>query len=149
VAIARCFTFVGEFLPLNSYYIIGNFIKSILEKKNINIYSNYKIYRSYMYADDLVRWLLKILFNSNTKCKIYNVGSDNKVLLRKIADNLAKKYDLQVCSSKIYSDKVDCYVPNVNKAKKNLKLKNNYSSFQAIKKTLNFHLKSTKINIYK
>ena len=49
VSIARCFAFVGEFLPLNSNFVIGNFIQNILKKKKINIYSNYQIYRSYMY----------------------------------------------------------------------------------------------------
>jgi len=33
VAIARCYSFVGKYLPRESNYVIGNFIKNILNKK--------------------------------------------------------------------------------------------------------------------
>jgi dTDP-glucose 4,6-dehydratase len=142
VSIARCFAFVGEFLPLNSSYVIGNFIQNILKKKKIKIYSNYQIYRSYMYSDDLVRWLFKILDNSNTQCPIYNVGSDNKISIHQIANILAKKYDLDTDSTKLSLKKIDYYIPNINKAKKVLGLKINYTSLRAIIETINTFLKN-------
>lgn len=142
VSIARCFAFVGEFLPLNSNFVIGNIIKNILDKKIITIGANYKIYRSYMCSDDLVRWLLKILDNSNNQCPIYNVGSDNKVSIHKIANVLAKKYNLEILSPKISSKKIDNYIPNINKARKDLNLTINSNSLDAIEKTINFHLKN-------
>ena len=103
VSIARCFSFVGPNLPLNANYIIGNIINNILRNENIIIKANYEIIRSYMYSDDLVRWLLKILDNSNNQCPTYNVGSDNKVSIHKIANVLAKKYNLKVLSPKLFS----------------------------------------------
>jgi nucleoside-diphosphate-sugar epimerase len=33
VSVVRCFAFVGEFLPLNSHFVIANIIRNILEKK--------------------------------------------------------------------------------------------------------------------
>jgi len=139
VSIARCFAFVGEFLPLNNNFVVGNIIQNILDEKLITIGANYKIYRSYMYSDDLVRWLLKILDHSNIKCPIYNVGSNNKILIQQIAKILAKKYNLKVDIPK-FTDKInDYYIPDVYKAKKNLKLKNNYTSAEAIIKTINFY----------
>jgi dTDP-glucose 4,6-dehydratase len=114
VSIARCFSFVGRYLPQNSHYVIGNIINNILRNKNINIKANYRIIRSYMYSDDLVRWLLKILDNSNNQCPVYNVGSDNKVSIHKTANVLAKKYNLEVLSPKISSKKIDNYIPNIN-----------------------------------
>jgi nucleoside-diphosphate-sugar epimerase len=83
-----------------------------------------------------VRWLLKILDNSNNQCPIYNVGSDNKVLIHKIADVLAKKYNLNVLGPKISSKKIDNYIPNINKAKKELGLKLSYNSQSAIFKNI-------------
>jgi len=144
VSIARCFTFVGEFLPLNSNFVIGNFIKNILDKKTIVVKANYKIHRSYMYSDDLVRWLIKILNYSNTSCPIYNVGSDNKISIKKIANILSKKYHLNKIVPKSSEKFQDNYVPNINKAKKKLKLKNKYSSIQAILKTIKLHTKNLK-----
>jgi dTDP-glucose 4,6-dehydratase len=136
VSIARCFSFVGPNLPLNTNYVIGNIINNILRNENIIIKANYKIIRSYMYSDDLVRWLLKILDNSNNQCPVYNVGSDNKVSIHKIANVLAKKYNLKVLSPKIFSKKIDNYIPNINKARKELGLKLSYNSQSAIFKNI-------------
>lgn len=142
VSIARCFSFVGPNLPLNTNYVIGNIINNIFKNENIIIKANYKIIRSYMYSDDLVRWLLKILDHSNNLCPIFNVGSDNKVSIHKIANVLAKKYNLEILSPKISSKKIDNYIPNINKARKELNLKINNDSLEAIQKTINFHLKN-------
>jgi dTDP-glucose 4,6-dehydratase len=142
VSIARCFSFVGPNLPLNKNYVIGNIINNILRNENIIIKANYKIIRSYMYSDDLVRWLLKILDNSNNQCPIFNVGSDNKVSVHRIANVLAKIYNLEILSPKISSKKIDNYIPNINKARKELNLTINNNSLEAIQQTINFHLKN-------
>ena len=149
VSIARCFSFVGEFLPRNSQYILGNFIKNILNNQNLNIKADYQIIRSYMYEEDLVIWLLKILNSSNKNCPIYNVGSDNAISIYKLATLLAKKYNLNVdfYNIKISKKNFDKYVPNIKKAKKKLNLINNYSSIDAINKTINLLIKNNeKIN---
>jgi dTDP-glucose 4,6-dehydratase len=141
VSIARCFAFVGEFLPLNLNFVIGNIIKNVLDKKVITINAKYRIYRSYMYGDDLVKWLFKILDHADMKCPIYNVGSRNAVSIQKIIKILSKTYNARVNIPKITNKISDYYIPNVNKAKKNIKLKNNYSSLQAVNKTIQLILK--------
>ena len=136
VSIARCFSFVSEFLPLNSHYVIGNIIKNILDKKKIIIKANYKIYRSYMHSNDLIKWLIKILDYSNNKCPIYNVGSEKKVTICQIVKFLAKKYKLQFKIPEISLKKKDIYIPNVYKAKKELNLINELDSIKNIIKTI-------------
>ena len=142
VSIARCFSFVGQYLPTNSYYVVGNLIKNILNNESLKIESNYQIIRSYMHSDDLVKWLFKILFNSNPSCPIYNVGSDNAVQVQEVAESLAKKYNLSLKSKKINKKKVDKYIPNIDKARKELGLKNKLNSFDAIIKTINSIIKN-------
>ena len=137
VSIARCFAFVGEHLPLNSNFVIGNIIQNILDGASIKINANYKIFRSYMYADDLVRWLLKILHNSNTKCPIYNVGSNDKISIHQVTNILAKKYSLKIDTEKLSLKKIDNYMPSISKAKKILGLKINKTSIEGIIKTIN------------
>jgi dTDP-glucose 4,6-dehydratase len=132
---------VGEYLPLNSNFVIGNIIQNILDRKDIKINANYRICRSYMYADDLVQWLLKILDNSNKQCPIYNVGSDDKISIHQVANILAKKYDKRIDGVKLFSKKFDNYVPNINKAKKILGLKIYNSSIKGIIKTINILIK--------
>ena len=149
VSIARCFSFVGEFLPRNSQYVVGNFIKNILNNQNLNIKADYQIIRSYMHEEDLVRWLLKILNSSNKNCPIYNVGSDNVISIYRLATLLAKKYNLKIDFDNIkISEKIfDKYVPNIKKAKKKLNLINSYTSVDAITKTINLLIKKNeKIN---
>jgi len=143
ISIARCFAFVGEFLPLNSHYIIGNLIENILNKEKILIKAKYPIYRSYMYSDDLVRWLIKILFSSNSNAEIYNVGSNDKVSIDKIVNILGKRYNLNYNISEFKSKRIDKYLPDINKAKKKLGLNVRYNSLEAIFKTINL-LKNSK-----
>lgn len=148
VSIARCFSFVGEYLSQDSYYVAGNIIKNILTNDKIRVKSDYKVIRSYMYDDDLVRWLLRILNNSRQDCPIYNVGSDNVISVHKLAILLAKKYKLNIDFkyAKISKKIIDKYSPSIYKAKKELNLKNNYTSFDAIVKTINILKKNEKVN---
>jgi nucleoside-diphosphate-sugar epimerase len=107
-----------------------------LKNKNINIKANYEIIRSYMYSDDLVRWLITILSDSNMSCPIYNVGSDSRISIQKIASVLGKKYNLETYIPKLKNVISDNYVPDVSKAKKKINLKNSYTSIQAVVKTI-------------
>ena len=76
-----------------------------------------------MNADDLVRWLIVILKNSNKNCPIYNVGSDKGINLRFLAQKIAKIFNKQLKLKKVKKFQTDYYVPSINKAKKHLKLK--------------------------
>lgn len=142
VSIARCFSFVGEYLPRNSNFVVGNFIQNILDKKKIKIKSIHNVIRSYMHDSDLVAWLFKILKNASKNCPVYNVGSDQAINIRKLAFYLSKKYKLEIESKNIQSNLKDRYVPSISKAKKKLNLKLNYKSCAAIDKVINTLKKS-------
>lgn len=141
VSIARCFSFVGEHLFGNSKYAIADFIKNILNKKSIYIKSNFLVIRSYLHADDLSIFLLKIANKSNTNCPIYNCGSDNSVSLNRLSQLLSIKYDLKFISKEIKRTYLDQYVPNINKFRKDFKFYKKLSSYNAVVKTIN-HLKN-------
>jgi len=136
VSIARCFAFVGKHLPRNKSYAVGNFIDNIIKNKIIKINSSHDVVRSYMYADDLVRWLFKIVFSANDKCPIYNVGSDLEISIFKLADFLSKKYNVSLIFKNIDDNFIDRYVPNINKAKNKLQLSNKYDNLAAVIKTI-------------
>ena len=38
-----------------------------------------------MHSDDMVRWVLTILSKSNSKCPIYNVGSNECISIQNLA----------------------------------------------------------------
>jgi len=144
ISIARCFAFVGRFLPRNSKYVIGNLIENILNNQDISIKSNYNVFRSYMYSDDLVRWLIKIVENSKENCPIYNVGSENSVNIHKLGRILAKKFNLNCPIRTIDKKKFDMYVPCTDKIKKELNLRVRFNSLQAVNKTINLLKKNEK-----
>jgi len=124
ISIARCFAFVGRYLPRDKHFAIGNFIENGLNRESIQVKANGLVYRSYMYADDLVEWLMTIAENSSTSCEIYNVGSDEPYEIREIASTVGKFFNIEVKTKSPLLDQVDRYIPSIDKAKVKLNLAN-------------------------
>lgn len=122
ISIARCFTFIGKYILDKKDYAISDFINEAAKDKKITIKSKANVYRSFMYSDDLVEWLLTILKSSNSRCPIYNVGSDEHLSLNKAASIIGKIFKAKVISN-ITKNEEDSYLPSVEKAKKKLNLK--------------------------
>ena len=132
VSIARCYTFIGKNI-IHYNYAISDLINAANNKNKITLNSQIDVFRSYMHSDDLSNWLITILKNSNSKCPIYNVGSDKIVNLK----DLAKKIGIitnQKISIKIKkSNKFDYYIPSISKAYKDLNLKISINLNDALK----------------
>jgi len=136
VSIARCFAFLGPWLPLDQHFAIGNFINDGIHGQKILVKADRIVYRSYMYADDLVEWLMTIVEKSSPSCPIYNVGSDQPILINKLAQKLGAIFGQNVLMNDFENDYIDRYVPNVNKAFEELGLTCKYNLNEAIQKTL-------------
>ena len=122
VAIARCFAFIGPWLPRDQHFAIGNFIEDGLQGRPINVKASYPVYRSYMHADDLVSWLMTICDNANSSCPIYNVGSDKAFTLLEVAEIIAKRFSVKVNACEQSSENIDRYIPSIQKAEKEIGL---------------------------
>ena len=122
VSIARCFAFVGKYLPKDQHFAIGNFIADGLAGRDINVKADRVVYRSYMYADDLVKWLMTLAENANPQCPIYNVGSDQEIEISNLAKIIAKKFNVDVIYSNKPVNSDDCYIPSIQKSKLHLGL---------------------------
>ena len=132
VSIARCFAFVGKYLPKDQHFAIGNFIADGLAGRDINVKADRKVYRSYMYADDLVKWLMTLAENANPQCPVYNVGSDKEVEIGDLANIVSDIFNVDTTCAVSTSVSVDRYIPSIQKAKKILSLKEGYDLKQAI-----------------
>ncbi len=141
-SIARCFAFVGPYLPLNRHFTIGNFILNGLKKEPIIIKSDGKSCRSYMYSFDLVVWLLKILFEGKNG-EAYNVGSEEAISIAELGNLVNKcfgsKLELKILGKPVPGAS-ELYVPSTLKAKKELDLSCVVGLEDAIKKTIEWHL---------
>ncbi len=84
LGVARCFSFVGPYLPLDIHYAIGNFIDQALRAEQITVKGDGKALRSYLYAGDLVVWLLTLLTGGQSGLA-YNVGSDRSLSIAELA----------------------------------------------------------------
>ena len=137
VSIARCFSFVGRYLPKDQHFAIGNFIADGIAGRNIEVKTSKKVYRSYMYADDLVLWLMTIADNSNPQCPVYNVASDKEVEIKELADIVANIFNVRIKSSENITKHVDRYIPSVKKANNELGLRNGYELKTSILMSIN------------
>jgi len=137
--IARCFSFVGPFLPLDIHYAIGNFIRDALNGGPIKVTGNGTPYRSYLYAADLAIWLWTILFKGES-CRIYNVGSEEDVTIAELAIIVSQTFphgiEINIAKSALPSDLSERYVPSTHLAQKDLGVRQYISLREAVERTV-------------
>jgi dTDP-glucose 4,6-dehydratase len=126
VAIARCFAFIGFYLPRDQHFAIGNFLSDAIKGLPISISATHKVFRSYMYADDLVAWLMSIADSGSASCPVFNVGSDQEIELGQLCKKVAKIIGGTYRDREIKQELIDRYIPSIDKAKNMLGLKLKY-----------------------
>jgi len=125
--VARCFAFVGEHMPLDGRYALGNFIRDALapDCAEILVQGDGTPLRSYLHADDLVQWLLTIL-HRGTPAHAYNVGSDQAISIADLAhlvrDLLASGKTVRITREALDAAGRSRYVPSIARARSELGL---------------------------
>ncbi|MFN2476893.1 MAG: NAD-dependent epimerase/dehydratase family protein, partial [Chthoniobacterales bacterium] len=140
-ALARCFAFVGPFLPLDAHFAIGNFIRDAIRGGPIRVGGDGTPYRSYLYTADLAVWLWTMLVKARA-CRPYNVGSSEELNIGEIAEQVRT----EVCPEAV----VDIaqqpraggvpgrYVPATDRAERELGLRSRVSLGDAIRRTARY-----------
>ena len=141
--VARCFTFVGPYLPLDLHYAIGNFVRSVIKGEPIHLRNLSDVFRSYMYMSDSITWLLKILISDQTG-NIYNVGSSESISLKELANlisiNFGRALILGGLDQNLRADTSapSFYVPDTNKIIRDLGVTMRIPLLDGIRKTIDF-----------
>lgn len=138
--IARCFSFVGNHMPLNGQYAIGNFIRDALSDDvgQITVQGDGTPVRSYLHTDDMADWLLKIL-QEGKSCHPYNVGSDEAVNMADLAtlvrDLLAPDKAVVILKERPDYAGRSRYIPSVERIRQELGARISLSLSDAIRTT--------------
>jgi UDP-glucuronate decarboxylase len=116
---ARCFAFAGRHLALDGPYAFGNFIRDALYGEVINVKGNGTAVRSYLDGEDMAYWLLFLLFNGEPG-GVYNVGSDQPVTIRELAERIAALVapgkPVVIENSAVPTGARSRYIPGIGKA---------------------------------
>jgi dTDP-glucose 4,6-dehydratase len=145
IVVARMFAFVGPHLPLNLNFAVGNFFRDCLLNRAITINSDGKSIRSYQFAADMANWLVTILLNGKN-ANIYNIGSSEQIsivdLANRICNIFENKHGVKILGDQSPDPVSSFYVPNIEKAEKELGLTNSFSlneSLLAMRQFLQHH----------
>jgi dTDP-glucose 4,6-dehydratase len=140
--IARCFSVVGPYLPLDIHYATGNFIRDGLRGGPIQVQGDGMPQRSYLYAADLAIWLWTILFRAPS-CRPYNVGSEEAISVKDLAYLVADLFPgsmaVEIAKQPASGIIAERYIPCTARARSELQLEQRIPLQDALRATLNWN----------
>lgn len=142
VTIARCFAFVGPYLPLDKQFAIGNFLRAAMAGEEIVIQGDGTPYRSYLHAADMAAWIWAVLLRGQPGAA-YNVGGEEALSIADLGQRVVR---ILGSTSKVHTLKratADCeperYVPDVSRARTELDLPAPIPLDEALLRTARWH----------
>jgi len=141
--IARCFAFVGPHLALDAHFSIGNFIRDALQGRPIRIAGDGTALRSYLYASDLVVWLLAVLTRGEP-LRPYNIGSEHALSIAELAGRVRTVLNvtmpIELATTARPGARPQPYVPSVARIQRELGVQQTVDLNTAIRRTAEWNL---------
>ena len=135
IVIARCFAFVGEDLPVNAHFAIGNFVRDALWSDEVVVTGDGTQIRSYLDQRDLAHWLMSLLQNGKAG-EAYNVGSEQAISIADLAhlvrDLVSPGKPVRILGNPAHNAERSRYVPDIKKIASHLGHRPTYTLEQSI-----------------
>lgn len=140
VSIARGFAFVGPLLPLDAHFAAGNFLRDALAGATVVVGGDGTPRRSYLYATDLVVWLLAMLVRG-APGRAYNVGAEAELSIAELAAKIARLggVGVEIRGRAQPGARIERYVPDGRRAREELGLEQHVGLDEALLRTFRWH----------
>jgi nucleoside-diphosphate-sugar epimerase len=135
--IARCFSFFGPRLPMDSHLAAAQFVRDALAGGPIRVNGDGSPIRGYLYAADMAAWLITILAAGRAGVA-YNVGSENECSIRELATLIGESARVPVEIGGVESRPGigDHYVPDTSLIRNEFGLSEQVSMSDSVERTL-------------
>lgn len=141
VKIVRIFNTYGPYMSGTDGRVIPNFIKQALQNNDITIYGSGGQTRSFMYIDDLIDGLIRMMDTPSSITGPINLGNPNEISIERVADMIIKM--TSSISQKIHlplpSDDPRRRRPDIRKAANVLNWKPTITLEEGLRKTIDYY----------
>jgi len=119
IRIARIFNTYWSNMHHNDWRVVSNFINQILNNQDITIYWDWSQTRSFMYVDDLINWIIKLM-NSNYQSPV-NLWNPKEISIKDLSEKILElipKSKNKIIYKQLPSDDPKKRFPDITLAKK-------------------------------
>ena len=140
IKIARIFNTYGPNMSKEDGRVISNFITNSLLNKNLLINGDGSQTRSFMYIDDLIFGLIKLMDSSSDLIGPINFGNTHEISIIELSDLIMKLTNSksQVNFKRSEKDDPKRRKPDITFAKENLNWQPNYDLHLGVNKTISY-----------
>jgi dTDP-glucose 4,6-dehydratase len=141
VSVARIFALLGPYLTLDVHFAAGNFIRDAMAGRTVTVQGDGRPCRSYLYAADLIVWMLALLVRGQSG-RAYNVGSSESISIAELAGRISTLIgngEVTILGSPDAGWNPGRYVPSTQAAERDLGLKRTVSLDEAICRTASWN----------
>jgi UDP-glucuronate decarboxylase len=90
IRIARIFNTFGPRMQPNDGRVVSNFIVQALKGESLSVYGNGEQTRSFMYVDDLIEALIRLMDAPNTVVYPVNIGNPSEYSIMQLAQSIIR-----------------------------------------------------------
>ena len=148
IKIVRIFNTYGPHMTFNDGRVVSNFINQAINGQNITIYGEGKQTRSFMYIDDLINGIVKMMESKDEIIGPINIGNPIEISVLELANKIL---DITGSGSKLIykklpNDDPQRRRPDIDFAKNILEWAPSFDLDSGLHQTINFFKKKQNFN---